>query len=126
MEMVEVKTTELVGKSLDWAVACSINGSKEFFEVFGARLLGRSITAEVADGNIRPSTDWAQCGPLIEKYQLEIVQPFSGGDWMAIKSWDYTANEYYPSGKTHLAAACRSIVHAKLGETVLVPKELIS
>lgn len=105
--MIEVKTADLIGKALDWAVCLAANG------------FSCLVTSDY-------STDWAQGGPLIEEYRLEIV--FSGSrsqGWECVKSWSYQeVDDTYPVGETHLIAACRAIVAAKLGNVVSVPAEL--
>jgi hypothetical protein len=69
------------------------------------------------DGVYSPSTDWAQGGPLIDAYRIA----FEDGivDFYAC----LPGGEGY--GKTHLIAACRAIVVAKLGEAVDIPTELV-
>ena len=114
MNMVKVKTAELEGAPLDWAVAKAAGWdfSKEFYRI-------------MAQG-YRPSTDWSQGGPLIEKYKLEIVQ--AGHGFACVKSWVfscYDVDELHPEGSTHLIAAMRAIVAAKLGDEVEVPGELV-
>ncbi|MCK0547904.1 phage protein NinX family protein [Pseudomonas syringae pv. aptata] len=116
-ELVEVKTPDLVGTALDWAVA-KVEGVELALVgdyphvVVGGRLLG----------NYRPSTNWSQCGPLIEKYKPEFeVNRFNDTVWARLQGSDLKSR-----GETHLIAACRAIVALVLGETVSVPKELLS
>lgn len=140
MNMIEVKTAELIGPVLDWAVA-TVDGEDVIVHgvgqyrydkrggihccKYGCTIGPRSITHDVP--SYAPSTDWAQGGPLIEKYRLEIV--FSGSrseGWECVKNWCYAeVDDTYPVGETHLIAACRAIVEAKLGAVVSVPAELI-
>lgn len=125
MKMIEVKTADLVGAALDWAVAYHLNGERAFFEAFGSRMLGRSITEEAIAGNIRPSTDWAQGGPLIESKRVAIsVLPQNPNVWCADFPCDESKKVYF--GATALSAAMRAIVAAKLGDTVSVPAELVT
>lgn len=124
MKMVEVKTSELIGPALDWAVAYHLNGDPVFFKAFGARVLGRRITTEVANGNISPSTKWSQCGPLIDKYNMAMTCPF-GMDADDEPHWSCAGGgESY--GPTKLIAACRAIVAANSGDAVSVPAELVN
>lgn len=113
----KIKTSELEGIALDWAVAIALNGQKAFFDAFGARSLGRLISGEVKSGRISPSTDWSQCGPFIEAYEVELM-PWSGG-WVA-----NCLPSGHGEGGTHLIAACRAIVAANLGDEIDVPDEL--
>jgi hypothetical protein len=122
MTTTKVKTSELVGAALDWAVAICLNGSSEFFAAFGARMLGGLITEEVTAGNIRPSTDWAQGGPLIDKHIHLISQDGKGGMYAQCVA---EPTHEFGEGPTILIAACRAIVAAKLGDTVEIPTELL-
>lgn len=117
-EFVEVKTQDLSGAALDWAVSraegveISLSGAHPHAVVDG-RLVG----------NYAPSSKWDQGGPLIEKYKLDIGAPMenNNGPWNAATEWGHP-NGY--KGETPLIAACRAIVASVLGETVSVPKEL--
>ncbi|UNM17300.1 DUF2591 domain-containing protein [Pseudomonas sp. ArH3a] len=129
-EFVEVNTQDLSGAALDWAVAKV--GGVEVSWRYGRELV------EVHDGggiklieSIRsiysPSTDWSQGGPLIESGELT-VEP-SAWDWKgACVLWRATVEgeSVYFEHTNLLVAAMRSAVHAKLGETLSVPKELLS
>jgi hypothetical protein len=128
-DFVEVKTSDLeFGAALDWAVAqvekvnVTVNGS------FSEKVFIGSKKGLIKD-LYKPSTDWSQGGPLIEKYQLDLTFERKGlvyaypckDDGLPILQ-----SEVYGSfGPTHLVAACRAIVAAKLGDTVSVPAELV-
>jgi len=122
MDTVEVKTSEMIGLALNWSVAVSLNGSKEFFNVFGARMLGRSITNEVMDGEINPSQGWGQIGSLIESHVTTLCSPRDGYWWAHSRG---VIGERLGDGNTALIAVCRAIVAANLGETVSIPAELL-
>lgn len=119
-EFVEMKTQDLSGAALDWSVAradgveISLAGAHPH-AVVGGRLVG----------NYAPSTNWNQGGPLIEKYKLDIGAPLENksGPWNAATEW---AHPMGYKGDTPLVAACRAIVASSLGETVSVPRELLS
>lgn len=137
-ELVEVKTAELVGTALDWAVAkCS---GMPFFTRGGGWPGNYSVTVLAGEkpvlifdlvGRIwrehqgitvpwSPSTDWGWGGPLLDEH----------GVWLSDDAVEHIAsihphiNEFIQTGPTKLIAACRAIVHAKLGGVVQVPKEL--
>lgn len=118
-EFVEVKTQDLSGAALDWAVSraegveISLSGAHPH-----AVVDGRFV------GNYAPSSKWDQGGPLIEKYKLDIGAPMenNNGPWNAATEWGHP-NGY--KGETPLIAACRAIVASVLGDTVSVPKELL-
>jgi hypothetical protein len=102
-----MKTSELTGAALDWAVAkCegAINGDD-------------LDIGFILEGGYSPSTDWAQGGPIIERERIELEH--DGFIWWArIK-----ADEDY-SGPTPLIAAMRCYVASKLGDEVEIPEEL--
>jgi len=116
-----MKTSELVGAALDWAVAkaegheidslmggavwywrkCSLTGSREVVELF------------------RPSTNDAQGGPIIEREGISL-------DYAQAEDWGAKSPKYqWAYGPTHLVAAMRCYVASKLGDTVDIPEELI-
>lgn len=91
-----MKTSELTGDALDWAVR-ECTGRKEW--------------------NYKPSTDWSQGGPIIEREKITIE--WTGEDWMA-----YIWHDAEFFGPTPLIAAMRCYVASKLGDEVDVPEEL--
>ena len=108
-----MRTNELEGAALDWAVAkCEGNDSE------AARLFH-------VEGFYQYSTDWAQGGPIIEREKIDLR---FDGEWIALMyGIDYDAPKMpdeYPFGPTPLIAAMRCYVASKLGDTVEVPDEL--
>lgn len=59
-----------------------------------------------------PSTNWAQGGPLIEKYNLDIDK-IGPAQWLATDNGDT-----YGIGDTPLQAICRAVVRAAFGDDV--------
>ena len=120
MSTVEVKTADLIGTALDWAVA-----KAELVDVCIPE--GDVIWAKYC-GPYNPSIRWADGGPLISKYRFEFE--WLGSDWHGEPLEFFTAcgcdmpADATSAGPTHLIAACRAIVRAKLGKTVQVPAEL--
>ena len=112
----KVKTSELQGTALDWAVAKCIhliNGDDldiGFIKEYG----------------YTPSTDWAQGGPIIEREEISIEfgrAEFKSA-WIAYKLG--SPHEDNPKfGSTPLIAAMRCYVASKLGDEVDVPDELM-
>lgn len=120
--MIEVKTGELTGAALDWAVAQIEAEQNEEWCVI-ARGMTRTVFVIIEPDtgfNYAPSTDWSQGGPLIDKYQVAYLR--DGEDYAAVIS--RMDDEGFGTGSNHLIAACRAIVAAKLGDTVRVPLEL--
>lgn len=99
-----MKTSELTGSALDWAVAMAENWAG-------------------ADFQVKPySTDWAQGGPLIEREEIRIVK-VANGVWGAVYSSGNIGREHF--AKTPLIAAMRCYVASKLGDEVEVPDGLV-
>lgn len=119
-QFVEVKTAELTGPALDWAVAKAVGGKVDW-EGESKLLWFESSNHEWVVWS--PSTDWAQGGPLIDKHHVGFSL-FT--DWVAtVETPDSGVIIATESGPTHLIAACRAIVAAKLGDAVQVPAELV-
>ncbi|XAI95202.1 hypothetical protein [Leptolyngbya phage Lbo-JY16] len=121
MNMIEVKTAELSGAALDWAVA-QIEAERNEEWCVVSRAISRTVFVIVEPDtgfNFSPSSDWSQGGPLIEEYRVAI-------DYRALsKTWDAYCSGWMNGCETPLIAACRAIVAAKLGDTVQVPAELL-
>ena len=100
----KIKTSELSGTALDWAVA---------------KCEGLSWATWRTDGW---STDWAQGGPIIER-ELIAIRFIHEGRWESWWSgWPKSFQVVY--GPTPLIAAMRCYVASKLGDEVKVPNEL--
>ena len=116
----KVKTQELIGPALDWAVA---------------KCEDESI--RLADGRVRfalsqftndydlysPSDDWAQGGPIIELNEIgsfHYIHGFHGSTWSA----SIGSCGFQQDGPTPLIAAMRCYVASKLGDVVDIPDEL--
>lgn len=121
-ETVTLRTCDLIGAALDWAVA-KTEGEDHWTcdrnpEWFAWRMR-----------NWKPSTDWSQVGPLIGMYLIE----FSVDDHTDIvrasmfcwRDYGKSHRTRWSEGETHLIAACRAIVSAHLGDSVDVPAELV-
>ena len=120
----KVKTSELQGAALDWAVAqCEGVETKKYKD-------SPSLFFGIGFDKWRPSTDWAQGGPIIELHKIEITA-WGKDQWRARSNWNegykdwvhVTMFEVY--GPTPLIAAMRCYVASKLGNEVEVPEELV-
>jgi len=67
-----------------------------------------------------PWEDWASGGDLIEKYRVGFG--LYSDSFFAVTGLNDLSGD--ADGSTHLIAACRAIVAARLGDTAQVPKEL--
>lgn len=125
--MIEVKTADLIGPALDWAVAQieripTHKFREKTFALFGSL----AIPLGDAENGYSPSTCWHCGGPLIEKYATKLehwpteTTPNKSNARIAI-----AGSVYWESGPSPLAAVCRAIVRAKLGDVISVPAELV-
>jgi hypothetical protein len=103
----KIKTSELTGAALDWAVAKCEGGIWDKHIAYGF--------------SFRPSSDWSQGVPIIEREKLDL--------------WWCKGNQFYTSthqdgttvedGPTPLIAAMRCYVASKLGDDINIPEELL-
>jgi hypothetical protein len=122
-----MKTSELTGAALDWAVM-----KAEGPDSFAANVYYDGDTPVCVDDQIdvpemwQPSTYWAQGGPIIERERIEITPWGPYGEWRARDFYEPSpgvpcAEQY---GPTPMIAAMRCYVASKLGDTVDIPEEL--
>lgn len=114
-----MKTSELTGAVLDWAVAkCegleNENGWTDV-EIFKAARAG---------GGYRHSANWAQGGAIIERDAINL-RALGSALWEA-ETWSAGGDQYLFDGETPLIAAMRCYVASKLGDEMEVPEELMS
>lgn len=105
-----IKVSELTGALLDYWVARAEGLEMEM-------LCGHCCTPvsrhhdEIQYEMYRPSTDWGQGGPLIDKYGLT-VEPYPPA-W-----WANEPDESAVMGEDPLQAICRAVVRAAFGDEV--------
>ncbi len=126
-----MKTSELQGATLDWAVAKCEGVWVEYVDDEITQCL-----LQKPSGRYAPSTDWAQGGPIIEREKLGVWWATHyvddegveyGNHWYAEPGCtDDNADEPYrvATGSTPLIAAMRCYVVNKLGDEVEVPNEM--
>lgn len=140
----KIKTNELTGSVLDWAVAKAA-GLLEPRDYYGKMVPSVVLDMEYwSDGtpfvrlnpcpdvyytaDYTPSTDWAQGGPIIEREKISLEFLAGAGDagadvWVAARTEGLAIFEM--EGWTPLRAAMRCYVASKLGDEVEIPNELI-
>lgn len=104
-ENLTMKTSDLIGHALDWAVAKCECGDD---------------IAEIDDPHFY-STDWAIGGPIIEREGIALWPDEEGGFFASAdegRGRDYR-------GSTPLIAAMRCYVASRLGDEVEIPLSLI-
>jgi hypothetical protein len=115
----KIKTAELTGAALNWAVAMC-----EGWQYTTARdstgnypwlvKVGRDMNPK----HYHPSTHWGIGGPIIEREKIAVW--FSKGDWKS-QLRDTSAKMH---GTTPLIAAMRCYVASKMGDEAEIPEEV--
>ena len=124
-----MKTNELTGAALDWAVA-KCEGATDFsfdtVATYWVKLDGvdRALRYGWAQSYL-PSTDWAQGGPIIDREKISIMEECNG-TWMGSIGGctDLDMPLWQEHGPTPLIAAMRCYVASKLGDDINIPEEL--
>lgn len=106
MKTVKVKTSELTGAALDWAVA---------------EAEGLMPSNNWTGMYYRPSTDWGVTGLLIEKHNITLN---CAGKLQVARKAD-CKRSVLGLGASRLVAVCRLVVALKIGDTVEVPEQLV-
>lgn len=109
----KIKTAELTGAALDWAVVLCEGRTWEAVE---------SFIAYRDDGEMNYSTDWSQGGPIIEREKISVIN--QGEQWSADNFADPTRPQHLEFAPTPLIAAMRCFVASKLGDEVEIADEL--
>jgi hypothetical protein len=122
-----VKTSELKGAALDWAVALASGATDLHYDTIASwwfKLGGkdRTLSKGWADSQrFNPSTKWACGGPIIEreKINLRFHQHYIGAFIFV-----HGQPKHLETGGTALIAAMRCYVASKRGDEVHIPEEL--
>jgi hypothetical protein len=125
----KIKTSELTGAALDWAVA-KCEGYTEHSYMRNAHIV-RDVNGKVTGIQVptnrqyiwySPSTDWSQGGPIIERELINVV-------WLSISNCCASLSTpkvaIRACGPTPLISAMRCYVASKLGDEVEVPDGLV-
>lgn len=123
--MTTVKTHELTGQALDWAVQKILFARQEYIKPW---VLERHAAGDPCGS---ASTDWLQGGPIIEHEGIDLFpahnQDGQVARWIAYIANSETSYGYFSAdGPTPLVAAMRCFVISRLGEEVEVPENLFS
>jgi len=122
----KIQTSELRGFALDWAVAKCEGYNHKHYEQDGD-VYTHPITGEWHhNGNWKPSSNWVQGGPIIEREKIDVRAPHKESfteHWTAWLGWGTSARRQ--DGPTPQIAAMRCYVASKLGDEVEIPEELV-
>lgn len=123
----KVKTSELIGPALDWAVSQCEGVNAETFRLF-------YHPTEPSDYDVHGypefhySSVWSQGGPIIQREKLEIRCSDYG--WQAFcfgfaVSRAHSGPRAWADGPTPLIAAMRCYVATKFGDEAYIPGEVL-
>jgi hypothetical protein len=134
--MRKIKTSELTGAALDWAVA-NLEWEPQRLFLYGEpkphiRVANQVDLEHCYQYSIAysPSTGWAQGGSIIEREKL-VISPWGPNQWRAQSYWNesFRVFVHVPMfemvGSTPLSAAMHCFVASKLGDEVEIPEELL-
>lgn len=117
----KVKTSELIGPALDWAVAkCEEARGMKFGKGFYGEIL--LLDEQEFGHKLSYSTNWAQGGPIIEREELGFAKYGPNKTWKAVIGATPRGTPGY--GPTPLIAAMRCYVASKLGDEVNIPEDV--
>ncbi|WP_367239109.1 phage protein NinX family protein [Pseudomonas fulva] len=124
-DLVEVKTGDLAGEALGWAVGIAEGLAlhlepPQYGNGWRVFAIYRGEATERCE-RYNPWEAWALGGPLIAKYRIGFG--LYSDSFFAVTGLDDITGD--ADGLTHLVAAMRAIVRARLSDTVQVPKELM-
>lgn len=119
----KIKTSEATNTQINWLVATCEGAGDDWhsYEPFfwdGVAV----INVQGHDVNYRPSTNWAQSGPIIEREEITLDKEARMQDAPVV--WLANCGRGFVSGPTPLIAAMRCYVASKMGDEVDVPEEL--
>ena len=126
--MKTIKTAELTGPKLDWAVA-ECEKVRTYVRPCEHTMTGLCILdADLVDmetddaQELRYSRDWAQGGPILDRERITIRQ---WTDMPIIHAYMPHDGAPWGAGPTPLIVAMRCLIASKLGREVEVPDELL-
>ena len=122
-----VKTSELTGVALDWAVAKAEGKNITLMRNDDGSLFPQPVWA---DGLWQQnySTSWGQGGPIIERERIDllgVVHAAGGPCTASVPRKNHVGWRHLAEGPTPLIAAMRCYCLAKLGGEIDIPEELL-
>ncbi len=125
-----IKTSELIGDQLDWAVATcegytSLRKNPHRFDSTLIMSPPRNEYGPVFLDDLDYSGDWSMGGPIIDREHIDLVWHASGElEWSAYGDIG-AADDNVQRDPHPLIAAMRCYCCAKLGDEVDIPEELL-
>lgn len=115
-----MKTSELIGPALDWAVA-EAEGYERAVSASNKVIILREGVVDYFD----PAGNWGWGGPIIEREDMEFILAKQGGHHESAKWMAVINNSWFGFGENHLIAAMRCYIASKLGDEAEIPEELL-
>jgi hypothetical protein len=121
----KIKTSELTGAALDWAV-CEATGMFKAYTQFRSGKNFLKVYGVARNKHLHSSTDWSQGGPIIERERISVGDQTHIHEQPEHSAW-YATNRKgaYGLAPTPLIAAMRCYVASKLGDDINIPEELL-
>lgn len=119
----KMKTTELIGDALNWAVA-KCEGIHPVRCGAGPSQYLAYVPKRSAYKRWRPTSNWAQGGPIADRERINVTLIDDSPDiWSASLGdpWRTLPSVYGVTGPTRLVAMMRCYVLSKLGAEVDIP-----
>lgn len=134
----KIKTQDLTGAALDWAVAKCVGHLDAGRVVVDLRYMSgedpvrwEPQLSTYYSSAYNPSTNWAQGGPIIEREGITVQTdptdaiPDAWSAYFRGALFNDDGTDFFRNGPTPLIAAMRCFVASKLGDEVDVPEELV-
>lgn len=113
----KIKTSELIGPTLDWAVVAANERNADYW-------LEMYLSEDRRVFCSRPSMQWLQGGPIIERESIDLMYDGGSGIWSAAHPAIRPKSKKWRRGPTPLVAAMRCFIASELGDEVEIPEEL--
>lgn len=139
----KIKTENLIGPALNWAVAKCEGGLYQAPSVRDSVWMWPGEPVKYSKCAPDYSTDWAQGGPLLDKYGIGVYREAEsscnddGWTYAEGETWEAIIGIYYVGehegrcqglrvkGPTPLIAAMRALVESTLGDEIEIPEDLL-
>ncbi len=119
--IMKIKTKDLIGAALDWAVSKADNPTGKEGDIdWWERNAEGFLYDPLNECTYSPSTDWKHGGVIIEHEGIQLHVDELRTEWLG-SCWGYPSCQY---GPTPLIAAMRCFVAHKLGDEIEIPEEL--
>ena len=117
-----MKTSELTGSALNWAVAICVG--MRYVQIRDGICYANKTNNKYKASPFAASTNWAQGGPLLNKYKISRTIDHSGL-WVAYAGYNLNDEQrHMQCDALELVAGLRCFVASKLGYEIDIPVEL--